>query len=119
MYRKDKIRILIVDDHPAVRHGIKLVIRDCSDIKIIGEAKNIREAINLCAKNPPDLILMDILLPDVDGIETSTEILKKWPDIKIILLTSFINNNLLTKSLHAGIAGYLLKNYSGKPLLML
>lgn len=114
---KNKIKVLIVDDHPLVRFGIKAYIQNCYDIDVVGEAENAEKCIQICEKNLPDVILMDILLPEKNGIEATTQILKKWPEVKIIILTSFYDSDLIQSAIKAGAAGYFLKKESGKTII--
>jgi len=111
------IKVLIVDDHPLVRQGINALLGIYDDMEVIGEAENGREALEMCEKYKPDIVLMDLIMPEVNGIEATREILKKWSSIKIITLTSFIDKKLIEDSLKAGAIGYVLKNISGDYLV--
>jgi len=110
MIKKNKIKVLLADDHPLVRFGIKTYFECCDDIILVGEAENGKKVLEICEKRMPDVVLMDLKMPKLDGIETSSAIQKKWPDIKIIILTSFIDKELIQSSLKAGASSYLLKN---------
>jgi len=111
------IKVLIVDDHPLVRHGIKTLLDVYDDIEVIGEAENGREALEMCKKNKPDVVLMDLIMPGVNGIEATKEIMKNWSYIKVVTLTSFVDKKLIEDSLKAGAIGYVLKNISGDKLV--
>jgi two-component system, NarL family, response regulator LiaR len=111
------IKVLIADDHPLVRRGINTLLETCDDIEVIGEAENGREAIDLCKRYDPDVVLMDLVMPGIDGVETTREIIKNWPQIKIIILTSFVDKKLLEDSVKAGAIGYIMKNISGDSLV--
>lgn len=111
------IKVLIVDDHPLVRHGIKTLLDVYDDIEVIGEAENGREALEMCKKNKPDIVLMDLIMPEVNGIEATKEIVKNWSYIKVVTLTSFVDKKLIEDSLKAGAIGYVLKNISGDKLV--
>ncbi|MBN1298573.1 MAG: response regulator transcription factor [Actinobacteria bacterium] len=111
------IKVLIADDHPLVRKGIKTYLDIYDDIEIVGEAENGAEAIAMCKISNPDIVLMDLVMPEVDGVEATRKILQSQPSIKIIILTSFIDKNLLENSLKAGAIGYVLKNISGESLI--
>ncbi len=111
------IRVLIVDDHPLVRHGINTLLEVYDDIEVIGEAENGREALEICEKYMPDIVLMDLIMPEVNGIEATKKILKNWSSIKVVILTSFIDKKLIEDSLKAGAIGYVLKNISGDNLV--
>jgi len=117
MLNKDKINLLIVDDHPLVQTAIKAFIQNCEDICLLGEANSAEKCLKLCEKMMPDVILMDIFLPEMDGIKATAQILKKWPHVKIIMLTSFVNSELIQNALKAGASGYFLKNASGKSII--
>jgi two-component system, NarL family, response regulator LiaR len=117
MGEKNKIKVMIADDHPLVRHGIKTVFEAYNDILLVAEAVNGREAIKMCGKYMPDVVLMDIVMPVLDGVEATEQIIKNWPDIKIITLTSFNDEDLIRKSLKAGAVSYILKNTSGAKLV--
>lgn len=117
MIVKNRIKVLIADDHPLVRHGIKTFLETHDDIYIVGEAENGREAIEICEKHLPDVVLMDVRMPGLNGIEATNHILKKRPNIKVIILTSFIDKELIENSLKAGASSYLLKNESGERIV--
>src|SRR5665647_3462119 len=111
------IKLLIVDDHALVREGIKSLLDFYDDIEVVGEAEDGLEAIEMCSKYNPDVVLMDLVMPKVGGLEATGKILKDWPNIKIITLTSFIDKKLIEDSLKAGSMGYVLKNISGENLV--
>lgn len=111
------IKVLIVDDHPLVRHGIKTLLDVYDDIEVIGEAENGREALEICEKYKPNIVLMDLIMPEVNGIEATKEIVKNWSYIKVVTLTSFLDKKLIEDSLKAGAIGYVLKNISGDKLV--
>ncbi len=117
MTGKNRIKVLLADDHPLVRYGMKTYFEACDDICLVGEAENGREAIEICEKHLPDVVLMDVIMPELDGIKATSHILKKWPNIKIIILTSFIDKELIENSLKAGASSYLLKNESGERIV--
>lgn len=105
------IRILIADDHHVVRRGLVFFLTTQKDIEIAGEAKNGAEAVQLAEKLKPDLILMDLMMPVMDGIEATKEIKKKHGDaIQILMLTSFSDQNHVIPAIEAGAAGYQLKD---------
>lgn len=110
MSNAKNIEVLIVDDHPMVRHGIKTMLLTFDDISVIGEAGNGLETLALCKKTQPDVILMDIVMPGMDGVETTRAVLERYPQVKIIVLTSFPDQDLVQETLEAGAIGYLLKD---------
>ena len=111
------IKVLIVDDHPLIRKGINTLLGIYDDIEVVGEAENSTEALEICEKYNPDIVLMDLMMPGTNGIETTKKILKDWSNIKIVILTSFIDKKLIEESLKAGAIGYVLKNISGDSLV--
>jgi DNA-binding NarL/FixJ family response regulator len=109
------IRVLLVDDHGVVRRGIEAYLDLVDDIEMVGEAGNGREALARVAEmdaagRPPDVVLMDLLMPEMDGIAATTAIKKRWPDIEVVALTSFIEEDKIHGALQAGATGYLLKD---------
>lgn len=112
----EKIRLLIVDDHRVVREGLKAFITPISDLEIVGEAQNGQEAVALESQLKPDLILMDLVMPGMDGIEAIRAIRKQRPCARILVLTSFIENEKVLAAVKAGAAGYLLKDSSPEEL---
>jgi len=117
MIEKNKIKVMVVDDHPLVRHGIRTVFEAYDDILLVAEAENGKEAIGTYEKHLPDIVLMDMMMPVLDGAEATSELIKRWPDAKIIALTSFNDNDLIKSSLKAGAVSYLLKDVSGAKLV--
>jgi DNA-binding NarL/FixJ family response regulator len=113
----DRIRILIVDDHPLLREGIVSLVEKQADMLILAEASNGKEALQLFQQHVPDITLMDLRLPGIDGIDAMTAILAQFPDAKIIVLTSFSGDAQVSRALKAGARGYLLKDSLRKELL--
>ncbi|WP_261806175.1 response regulator transcription factor [Lapidilactobacillus luobeiensis] len=103
------IKVLIVDDHEMVRLGISSYLSIQPDIEVAGEAVNGREGLEKALTLRPDAILMDVVMPEMDGIEATKEILKQWPQAKIIILTSFIDDEKVYPAIEAGAASYILK----------
>jgi len=110
------IRVMLVDDHNVVRSGLATFLRAYEDLELVGEAKNGLEALNLCRKQQPDVILMDLMMPEMDGIAATRAILANYPDIKIIAMTSFEDEELVHGVLAAGAISYLLKNVNSDEL---
>jgi NarL family two-component system response regulator LiaR len=96
------IKVMIVDDHPVVRDGLKNMLIAFDDLVFSNEAENGRMALDQCRQNTPDVILMDILMPEADGIEATRAILGEYPHIKIIMLTSYPKDDLIQEALEAG-----------------
>jgi NarL family two-component system response regulator LiaR len=116
MNASQTIRVMLVDDHNVVRSGLATFLKAYEDLELVGEAKNGLEAINLCRLKKPDVILMDLMMPEMDGIAATQAILKDYPDIKIIAITSFDEEDLVHGVLAAGAISYLLKNVSSDEL---
>ncbi|MDH6363609.1 NarL family two-component system response regulator LiaR [Enterococcus sp. PF1-24] len=103
------IRVLLVDDHEMVRLGVSSYLSIQSDIEVVGEAENGRIGYEKALDLRPDVILMDLVMDEMDGIESTKLILKDWPEAKIIIVTSFIDDEKVYPAIEAGAAGYLLK----------
>ena len=110
------IRIFIVDDHPMVIEGIKTLLRDASLINIVGSATDGYQALEALKKEPVDVALLDINLPDMNGIELCAEVKKKWPGLKVLGLSTFKERSYITRMIGQGASGYLLKNASREEL---
>ncbi len=110
------ISLMIVDEHPMVRRGILAFLKNEPDLKVIGEACNGQEAVDQCAALQPDVILMDLRMPVMDGVAATRIIHKQFPNIRIIALTTFQDKQLVQDALQAGATSYLLKNVSGEEL---
>lgn len=116
MRTQTTIRVMLVDDHNVVRSGLATFLRAYEDLELVGEAKNGLEALNLCHNKQPDVILMDLMMPEMDGIAATRAILEECPDIKIIAMTSFEDEELVQGVLAAGAISYLLKNVTSDEL---
>jgi len=124
------IKVLLVDDHNVVRSGLAAFLMAFDDLELVGEANNGEEAVRKVKELSPDVVLMDLVMPQMDGAEATGEIMESDPDLKVIALTSFKEKDLIERVLEAGAIGYLLKNvgadelaeairdaYDGKPTL--
>jgi DNA-binding NarL/FixJ family response regulator len=111
------IRILIVEDQRIVREGLRAVLEDEDEIAIVGEAANGQEAIDLFAQLQPDVVLMDLQMPVIDGPEATRRIRELSPDARILVLTTYATDEFIFKALRAGAQGYLLKDASANELL--
>ena len=110
------IRVLIVDDHMMMRTGLRYTLSSFDDLELVGEAGSGREAIEKCAGLQPDVILMDMVMPGMDGANTTQQIRQRYPEMQIIALTSFQEKDLVERAIQAGAIGYLLKNVEAKEL---
>jgi NarL family two-component system response regulator LiaR len=116
MNASQTIRVMLVDDHNVVRSGLATFLRAYEDLQLVGEAKNGLEAVNLCREKKPQVILMDLMMPEMDGIAATQAILADYPEIKIIAMTSFEEEELVQGVLAAGAISYLLKNVTSDEL---
>lgn len=110
------IRIVIVDDHPMVRSGLTALLSVYDDFELAGEASSGAEAVRLCARVKPDVVLMDLMMPEMDGAAATRLIREANPAIKVLALTSFKEDELVQGALKAGAIGYLLKNIGADEL---
>ena len=112
-----KLRVLLVDDHEVVRLGLTTLLEDLTDVLVVGEAGLGREAVALCIQLQPDLVLLDIRLPDMSGVEVCHQICSACPETRVVILTSYANDDLITKAIMAGASGYVLKQVGSQELL--
>jgi len=112
-----KTKVLIADDHALVREGIASLLRRSEDIEVVGEASNGTEAIEKASALKPDIVLMDISMPGLGGLEATVEIKKRQPDIKILVLTQYDDREYISRFLKVGASGYILKLAAGSELL--
>ena len=111
------MKILLVDDHQMVRLGLKSYLELQDDIAEVSEAVNGREGVEKALASRPDVIIMDIVMPEMNGIEATLAILKEWPEAKILILTSYLDNEKIYPVLDAGAHGYMLKTSSAEEIL--
>ena len=112
-----KIRVALVDDHALVRLGLMTLINDRADMEVVGEASSAPEALRLLERLRPDVVLMDIRMPGGGGIETTQQVRERFPETKVIILTSFADDQLILRAIQAGAAGYVLKEADNEELL--
>ncbi len=116
MTATESIRVLLVDDHRVVRSGLSAFLMAFEDLELVGEADSGETAILICNKVKPDVVLMDLVMPGMDGAEATQAIRENCPDIQVIALTSFKEEELVQRALKAGAIGYLLKNVTADEL---
>jgi DNA-binding NarL/FixJ family response regulator len=112
-----KQRILLVDDHEVVRLGLKSLLERHPQFDVVGEASSAREAMEIVNNSHPDVVVMDIRLPGTSGIEACEEITGRYPEIKVIMLTSYAEDEMLFSAIRAGASGYILKQIGGEDLV--
>lgn len=103
------IRVILADDHTLVRAGIRALLEKLPSVKVIGEAGDGREVLNLVKAHPPDVVLMDIAMPGLNGLEAAERMTRDFPSVRIIVLSMHSNEEYVLRALKAGVAGYLLK----------
>lgn len=116
MHSSVPIRVMIVDEHDMVRRALAMFMRVCEDLELVGEARNGQEALRMCEKLRPDVVLMDLLMPVMDGLTATRRIREQWPKVRVIALTSYHEQDMVHDALDAGAIGYLLKDVSGHSL---
>jgi DNA-binding NarL/FixJ family response regulator len=116
-YVMKKIAVLLVDDHTVVRQGLRALLSSEEDIEVIGEAENGRQAVMLARKTPPDVVVMDVAMPLLNGLEATRQILKLVPAPKVLVLTSYGDDECVEQMMQAGAAGYLIKQTAANDLL--
>jgi NarL family two-component system response regulator LiaR len=114
---ESRVRVLIVDDHAIVRKGIRALLSEADGFEVVGEADNGQEAVLRAEECSPDVILMDLLMPVMDGIEATRQITSRQPEARVLVLTSFAADNKVFPAIKAGASGYLLKDSSPDELV--
>lgn len=117
MSETEPIRVIAVDDHQVVRGGIRYALLDEDGIEFVGEAHDGAAAVRLCEQVQPDVVLMDLMMPGMDGVETTRALRERCPDVQILVLTSFHDEDLVPRAMQAGAVGYLLKGVSNRELV--
>jgi DNA-binding NarL/FixJ family response regulator len=110
-------RVLLVEDHKIMRDGIRALLDQSGEFAVVGDAENGSEAVQLCGEARPDVVLMDIGLPGLNGVDTTTELLRLTPGLKIIMLTMYDDEESVVSSIRAGVRGYVVKRASAGDLL--
>jgi DNA-binding NarL/FixJ family response regulator len=112
-----RLRVVLVDDHEVVRLGLISLLEDLDWVEVVGEAGTAEEAIQAVTQARPDVVVMDIRLPGTSGIEACREIVRRWPTVQVIMLTSSADDELILESLRVGASGYVLKQVGNKALI--
>ena len=111
------MRIVLVDDHEVVRLGLKVLLEQSDHFEVVGEANNAKEAVEIAGKQRPDIVLMDIRLPGASGFEACEEITQLYPEVRVVMLTSYAEDEMLFSAIRAGASGYLLKQINSEDLI--
>ncbi len=111
------MKVVLVDDHEVVRQGLKTLINGEEDLDVVGEAGDVDNAIRQVGYHTPDVVVMDVRLPDGTGVEACREIRSRWPDVKVLMLTSYADEEALVSSIMAGASGYVLKRIDSGDLV--
>ena len=112
-----KMRIVLVDDHEVVRLGLKVLLEQSDHFEVVGEANNAKEAVEIAGEFRPDIVLMDIRLPGASGIEACEDITQLYPEVRVVMLTSYAEDEMLFSAIRAGASGYLLKQINSDDLI--
>jgi NarL family two-component system response regulator LiaR len=110
------VRVMIVDDHLLVRDGLRLLVSTFDDLEVVAVAEDGEEAMRLCRQAQPDVILMDVVMPNMDGPTATARIREAWPHVQVLALTSFVEEDLVQRAIGAGAIGYLLKKVGADEL---
>lgn len=111
------LKIILIDDHEMVRLGLKSFFNLQEDIEVVGEAINGKDGISLALEKRPDVVVMDLVMPEMDGVEATLQLLSEWPEAKILVLTSYLDNEKIYPVIEAGARGYMLKTSSAAEIL--
>ena len=111
------IRIVVADDHELIREGVKKIIRSCADLRIVGEAADLGRTIALVAQHTPDLVVLDISLPDYDGLDGLAELRRRFPEQRVVMLSMYAEERYAVSALRAGAAGYITKAMAAEELV--
>ena len=112
----DKIRVMLVDDQRLMREGLRTLLELEDDLVVVGQAADGLQAMDLYPSLQPDVVLMDVRMPNMDGVQATRQLLDRWPDAKVIIVTTFDDDEYVFEGLRAGARGYLLKDVSGHEL---
>jgi len=113
----DSLRVVLVDDHEVVREGLRALLDSEDGIDVVGEAGTVSDAVRRVGYESPDVVVLDVRLPDGSGIEACREIRARWPEVRVLMLTSFADDEALFSSIMAGASGYVLKQIKGSDLI--
>jgi DNA-binding NarL/FixJ family response regulator len=112
-----RIRVLIADDHALLREGIRALLRASDDVEVVGEAADGQEAVEECRRLRPDVVLMDVAMPGLGGLEAALQLRRELPEVRVLVLTQYEDREYVARFLRSGVAGYVLKKSAGAELL--
>ena len=112
-----KIRVLLADDHNVVREGLRLILESADDIEVVGEVENGRQAVQMAKKLQPDVCVMDVVMPTLNGVEATRQVLKEAPNTKVLVLSSYSDDDRVQQLIEVGATGYLVKQTAANDLL--
>jgi len=113
-----KITVLLADDHTIVREGLRLLLESADDIKVVGEVENGREAVQMARKLKPDVVVLDVVMPTLNGVEATRQITRQVPETKVLILSSYSDDERVLQLIEEGATGYLVKQTAGNDLLI-
>jgi DNA-binding NarL/FixJ family response regulator len=114
---KEIITVILVDDHEVVRLGLMTLLEDVPWVRVVAEAGSADEALKVVAQHQPDVVVMDIRMPGSSGLEACRQITKQWPEVNVVMLTSFMDDELIFQAIQAGASGYVLKQVGNESLI--
>lgn len=114
---KEQVKVILVDDHEVVRLGLRTLLEDLPWVAVVAEAGTAVDALRATQKHQPDVVVMDIRMPGESGIEACRQITEQFPEVRVIMLTSYTDDDLVFKALQAGASGYVLKQVGNRPLI--
>jgi len=116
MNKSKPIRVMTVDDHDILRGGIRFSLLAFDDLELVAEARSGKEALRLCNELQPDVVIMDMLMPEMNGVETTQAIHSQYPQVRVLVMSSFHDRDLVQRAVQAGAIGYLVKGVSADEL---
>jgi DNA-binding NarL/FixJ family response regulator len=114
---KEIVNVILVDDHEVVRLGLMTLLEDLPWVRVVAEAGSAGEAIQVVERHQPDVVVMDIRMPGESGLDACQEITRRWPEIKVVMLTSFVDDDMIFQAIQAGASGYVLKQVGNDSLI--
>jgi NarL family two-component system response regulator LiaR len=116
MSESRRIRVLVVDDHEVLRSGVAFALLAFDDLELVGEAPSGEDGLGMCGEVRPDVVLLDMLMPGIDGVDTARAIRDRYPEIRVLVLSNFFDTDLVQRAAQAGVVGYLVKEVTAEEL---